>query len=113
MSRTVVIITGASSGMGREFALQLDARLRKTDEIWLITVSFCISVSRITSAPNSKNSQNTPTVIEKQKATMATKTGDKVNLIFAFWFNISTNEKPIAAHKNPQTVCKIVSQWGY
>ena len=36
MSRTVVIITGASSGMGREFALQLDARLRKTDEIWLI-----------------------------------------------------------------------------
>ncbi|MBE7016433.1 MAG: SDR family NAD(P)-dependent oxidoreductase [Ruminococcaceae bacterium] len=36
MSRNVVIITGASSGMGMEFALQLDAHLRKTDEIWLI-----------------------------------------------------------------------------
>lgn len=36
MSKSIVIITGASSGIGREFALQLDARLRKTDEIWLI-----------------------------------------------------------------------------
>ena len=36
MAKSVVIITGASSGLGMEFALQLDARLRKTDEIWLI-----------------------------------------------------------------------------
>lgn len=40
MSRTkkknIVIITGASSGMGREFAIQLDCLLNKTDEIWLI-----------------------------------------------------------------------------
>ena len=36
MAGNVVIITGASSGMGMEFALQLDAHLRKTDEIWLI-----------------------------------------------------------------------------
>ena len=36
MSKSIVIITGASSGIGREFALQLDAHLRKTDEIWLI-----------------------------------------------------------------------------
>jgi len=32
----IIIITGASSGIGMEFALQLDAHLRKTDEIWLI-----------------------------------------------------------------------------
>lgn len=36
MSKSIVIITGASSGIGMEFALQLDAHLRKTDEIWLI-----------------------------------------------------------------------------
>ncbi len=36
MAKSVVIIVGASSGMGAEFALQIDAHLRKTDEIWLI-----------------------------------------------------------------------------
>ncbi len=39
MSKSVVVITGASSGIGMEFALQLDAHLRKTDEIWLIARS--------------------------------------------------------------------------
>lgn len=32
----IAIITGASSGMGKEFALQLAPILHKTDEIWLI-----------------------------------------------------------------------------
>lgn len=32
----IAIITGASSGMGAEFAAQLDHSLHKTDEIWLI-----------------------------------------------------------------------------
>lgn len=32
----IAIITGASSGMGMEFAKQLDSSLRKTDEIWLL-----------------------------------------------------------------------------
>lgn len=32
----IAIITGASSGMGMEFARQLDNGLRKTDEIWLL-----------------------------------------------------------------------------
>ena len=32
----IAIITGASSGMGMEFARQLDKDLRKTDEIWLL-----------------------------------------------------------------------------
>ena len=36
MAKSIVIITGASSGIGREFAMQLDEHLRKTDEIWLI-----------------------------------------------------------------------------
>lgn len=36
MKKTIAIITGASSGIGMEFALQIDAHLRKTDEIWLI-----------------------------------------------------------------------------
>lgn len=36
MAKSVVIIVGASSGMGEQFALQIDARLRKTDEIWLV-----------------------------------------------------------------------------
>lgn len=32
----IAIVTGASSGMGKEFAIQLDACLGKTDEIWLL-----------------------------------------------------------------------------
>lgn len=32
----IAIITGASSGMGMEFAKQIDNNLRKTDEIWLL-----------------------------------------------------------------------------
>ncbi len=34
--RKVAIITGASSGIGREFALQIAQRYRTIDEIWLI-----------------------------------------------------------------------------
>ncbi len=34
--KSIAIITGASSGIGMEFALQIDAHLRKTDELWLI-----------------------------------------------------------------------------
>lgn len=36
MAKNIVIVVGASSGLGEQFALQLDAHLRKTDEIWLI-----------------------------------------------------------------------------
>ena len=36
MAKSIVIVVGASSGLGEQFALQLDAHLRKTDEIWLI-----------------------------------------------------------------------------
>lgn len=34
--KNIVIITGASSGLGQEFAIQLDRLLHRTDEIWLI-----------------------------------------------------------------------------
>ncbi len=36
MSKNVVIITGASSGIGKEFAHQLDPYFQGIDEIWLI-----------------------------------------------------------------------------
>lgn len=32
----IAVITGASSGIGREFAMQMDAMFHKMDEIWLI-----------------------------------------------------------------------------
>lgn len=35
----IAIITGASSGLGKEFARQLDKRLGHTDEIWLLARS--------------------------------------------------------------------------
>ena len=34
--RNIIIITGASSGMGREFVRQVDTRFSKVDELWLI-----------------------------------------------------------------------------
>ena len=34
--KKIAIITGASSGMGREFAIKIDRKLKSIDEIWLI-----------------------------------------------------------------------------
>ena len=34
--KNIIIITGASSGMGREFVKQIDNRFPKVDELWLI-----------------------------------------------------------------------------
>lgn len=36
MQKNIIIITGASSGMGKEFVKQVDAHFPKVDEIWLI-----------------------------------------------------------------------------
>ena len=36
MSKNIAVITGASSGMGMEFAFQIDCLYTKLDEIWLI-----------------------------------------------------------------------------
>jgi len=37
--KNIIIITGASSGMGREFVRQVDTRFPKVDELWLIARS--------------------------------------------------------------------------
>ena len=34
--KNIIIITGASSGMGKEFVKQVDARFPKVDELWLV-----------------------------------------------------------------------------
>ena len=34
----VAIVTGASSGMGREFVLQIGALYKNLDEIWVIEI---------------------------------------------------------------------------
>ena len=36
MKKNIIIVTGASSGMGKEFVKQIDQRFPKVDEIWLI-----------------------------------------------------------------------------
>lgn len=35
-NKNIIVITGASSGMGKEFVRQVDAKFPKVDEIWLI-----------------------------------------------------------------------------
>lgn len=35
-NKNIIIVTGASSGMGKEFVKQIDQRFPKVDEIWLI-----------------------------------------------------------------------------
>lgn len=37
MHKNIILITGASSGIGREFAMQLDPYFTNIDEIWLIS----------------------------------------------------------------------------
>lgn len=37
MSKNIILITGASSGIGKEFALQIDLHFHNVDEIWLIS----------------------------------------------------------------------------
>lgn len=36
MKKNIIVVTGASSGMGKEFVKQIDQRFPKVDEIWLI-----------------------------------------------------------------------------
>ena len=75
-----------------------------TDEMVWTIVSFCMSMWKSLSIPNSKNSHRTPIVIEKQNAASATYTGESVNLIFASRFRMSISEKPTAAQRKPFVV---------
>ena len=76
------------------------------------TVSFCISQPITRSPVYSKNSQSTPTVIEKQNATSARYAGDSLKEKRSLSLSRSTSAKPIAAHRKPLIVCSIVSQLG-
>ena len=80
------------------------------EPILCTTVSFCISKKNSWSIVHSKNSQMTPTVIEKQNATMARYSGDRWNRVLLCRFKISSREKPMAAQRNPFSVCSTVSQ---
>ena len=62
---------------------------------------------------HSKNSHSTPIVMEKQKATIAINTGERVRENRSLRSKRSTRQKPTAAHKNPFNVWSIVSQCGY
>ena len=73
-------------------------------------VSFCMSVPRKKSMENSKNSHSTPMVMEKQKATTARYTGDRVKASFSLRLRMSRREKPMAAHRKPLRVWSMVSQ---
>ena len=86
--------------------------LSSTEEIEVTMVSFCISMCRSQSAKNSKNSQRTPMVMEKQKATMERKNGDRWKAMVSSRLSRSTSEKPTAAIKNPVVVCSMASQKG-
>ena len=81
-----------------------------TDEISWTTASFCISSSKSWSMPHSKNSHSTPMVMEKQKATMDIKAGDRERENRSFRLSRSTREKPMAAHRKPLRVWSMVSQ---
>ena len=37
----IAVVTGASSGLGREFAKQIAARYSRFDEIWLVARGSC------------------------------------------------------------------------
>ena len=74
--------------------------------------SFCMSTPNIWSMLNSKNSQITPMVMEKQKETIARYRGESSNFTRLDRLSRSTSEKPIAAARKPFMVCSTVSQNG-
>ena len=71
-----------------------------------------MSNPNIMSIENSKNSQTTPIVIEKQNDTIARYSGDSSNFTRSERLSRSTSEKPMAAARKPFIVCSTVSQNG-
>ena len=76
-------------------------------------MSFCMSSNSTLSAKYSKNSHKTPMVMEKQNATMATNSGERLNIVLSERLSTSTSEKPMAAARKPFMVCSMVSQKSY
>ena len=70
----------------------------------LSQVSFCMSMLKNRSMPYSKNSHSTPMVMEKQKATTATNTGESRTLNRRERLRMSTIAMPMAAIKKPLMV---------
>ena len=81
-----------------------------TEEMVVTTVSFCISKKSSWSIEHSKNSQSTPMVIEKQKATIDMKTRERERENFSVRLSMSTRAKPMAAQRKPFKVWRMVSQ---
>ena len=81
-----------------------------TEEMEWTTVSFCISSRKKWSMVHSKNSHNTPMVMEKQNATRARNSGDSEMENRSLRLRISTRAKPMAAQRNPLRVWSMVSQ---
>ena len=75
-------------------------------------VSFCISMPKKQSMAYSKNSHTTPVVMEKQKATKATKAGERRTLNLSERLRMSTMATPMAAIRKPFMVWSMVSQKG-
>ena len=83
-----------------------------TEDIVCMTVSFCISKPKNLSMENSKNSQNTPMVMEKQNATIDVKSGDRYMRSLSLLLSSRTSERPMAAARKPLRVWSTVSQKG-
>ena len=76
----------------------------RVELIVVMIVSFCISLPRKVSTPNSKNSQTVPAVIEKQNENRHTKIGERLNLTFLLRFKISVSPNPTPAQIKPFSV---------
>ena len=89
-------------------------RVTSSATVWMawITVSFCISVPKNQSMPNSKNSHSTPMVMEKQNAVSAMKAGERSKVSRSSPLSSTTSEKPTAAARKPLSVWRMVSQNG-
>ena len=61
---------------------------------------------------NSKNSHSTPMVMEKQKATRARNSGERLKVSRSSSLSSMTMEKPTAAARKPLMVWSMVSQLG-
>ena len=71
-----------------------------------------MSASNNPSTPNSKNSHNTPIVIEKQNDAINKNLGFNLTPILSLLLAILTNENPTAPIIKPFKVCITVSKLG-
>lgn len=75
-----------------------------------IQVSFCISLCKVQSTPNSKNSYNTPIITENAMDTIIRNTGERRKNNRSCLLSSTTSDRLSAEQIMPFTVCNIVSQ---